>query len=760
MKLKSKLTISLIFTSFVLLAYTILFEYTNSRDQLILIQKRSLEVVADLKVSAINNYFSKFVDEVVIAQDYLNLRTELPVISRLTDQRNHPDYLRAKQLLDSQLLSWVTKRKSIVDVLLQNEAGEVVYLLNEKHQVELEKKFFDPSGECFSNGRNGVYISDIFRGQDNEFYIFRIFAPIHDLNNNFIGEIIFEVKADELYALIGGAEGLGKTGETFLGRLISDGSVNTAQRCYYNNQGDNVLLISPMRSDPNSLFSQLVRVGGAYGQPIQNAAAGKNGSGISYNNSGQTVLAVWRYLPERHWGLVTEISHDELLLPALKVVESSLIFGPLMFLVLIIIAVRLASTISLPIDKLTNIAKKIGKGDLNVKFDDDLMQSDNEVGILSKTLEKSIVNLRDLYTNLEKKVQERTAQIEEAHARVEAILRSIGEGVIAVDEEGRIIFINNLALDLLHLGRIEAVGKNITDAVIIQDENGRTLASDEGPIIQALRLGKTTVLNIYPKIYYFCRRDKSRFPVALSTTPVKLQNKVIGAIEVFRDITNEHEIDKAKTEFVSLASHQLRSPLTAISWYVEMLLTGDLGKLSKEQKKYLNEIHQRDRNMLALVNALLNVSRLEMGTFMIEPEPTDIIAVARSVIFEMKPEIKKKKIKFTEDFSSSLPKINIDPKLIRIVIQNLLSNAVKYTPPKGNVVIRIKEKKPHVLITVTDTGFGIPQNVRAKIFTKLFRADNVRTRVSEGTGLGLYLVKSIVDFMEGVIWFDSEENKG
>jgi signal transduction histidine kinase len=231
-------------------------------------------------------------------------------------------------------------------------------------------------------------------------------------------------------------------------------------------------------------------------------------------------------------------------------------------------------------------------------------------------------------------------------------------------------------------------------------------------------------------------------------------------VVVFRDVTKEREVDKAKTEFVSLASHQLRTPLSAVNWYAEMLLAGDVGKLNDEQKKYIDEIYKGNQRMVDLVNALLDVSRIELGTFAISPEPTQLTDISKSIIKELKPEIKKKNQVVSEDYEKNLPKINVDQKLIRIVIQNLLSNAVKYTPEKGRIGIEMKTSGANIEIKVADTGYGIPKPQQKDIFTKLFRADNVRQKDTEGTGLGLYIVKNIVEQSGGKISFDSTEDKG
>lgn len=220
-------------------------------------------------------------------------------------------------------------------------------------------------------------------------------------------------------------------------------------------------------------------------------------------------------------------------------------------------------------------------------------------------------------------------------------------------------------------------------------------------------------------------------------------------------------VDKAKTEFVSLASHQLRTPLSAINWYTEMLLAGDAGKITDDQRGFLDQIAQSNKRMVALVSSLLNVSRIDLGTFAVDPVPTNFTQVADSVLSELAPQIGEKKLIINKNYDPQLPLIPADPKLLRIILQNLLSNAVKYTA-EGSITLTIKQlvKEQRVLMSVADTGFGIPAEAQAKIFSKLYRADNARARDADGNGLGLYIVKSIVEQSDGKVWFVSKENQG
>jgi PAS domain S-box-containing protein len=359
---------------------------------------------------------------------------------------------------------------------------------------------------------------------------------------------------------------------------------------------------------------------------------------------------------------------------------------------------------------------------------------------------------------LERKVIERTKSLEMARAKEEAILLSIGDGLIATDEKGKIILINKTAEKLLEKESKNVMGKIFSETIHLEDEYGIPIPLAKHPVSMALLGNKISTKNV-SEIIYHARKDKSRFPLSIMVTPVTLGKKVIGTIKVFRDITNEHQIDRAKTEFVSLASHQLRTPLSTVSWYTEMLLGGKIGELNEKQTKYLNEVYQGNQRMIDLVNALLDVSRLELGTFPIEPKQINIIKLIKSVIHEQGPQINSKKIAFSF-LPEKVPIINADPKLVRMIVQNILSNSIKYTQAEGQVSISISSvDKKNVLFKVSDNGYGIPRNQQDKIFTKLFRADNVREKDTDGTGLGLYIVKSVVENSGGKIWFESTKEE-
>jgi len=256
------------------------------------------------------------------------------------------------------------------------------------------------------------------------------------------------------------------------------------------------------------------------------------------------------------------------------------------------------------------------------------------------------------------------------------------------------------------------------------------------------------------------RRDGSLYIVLGHITPIMSDSHVVAYVSTEEDITDFVNMDKAKSEFVSLASHQLKTPLSAMNWYTEMLLDGDAGDINEKQKAYLKEIYAGNKRMVTLVNALLDTSRLELGTFTVNAKSIDIVGLLNSAIHEQHNDAKQKELLFSLETPHEHLAIETDENLIRMVLQNLLSNAIKYTPNQGRVLVGVVDQEPGVLITVSDTGLGIPKNQQNKIFTKLFRADNAKGSDTEGTGLGLYIVKSATERLGGSIRFESEEGVG
>lgn len=372
---------------------------------------------------------------------------------------------------------------------------------------------------------------------------------------------------------------------------------------------------------------------------------------------------------------------------------------------------------------------------------------------------KEFWEILNFKSDLERKisVMEETLEDEEKQAddlrKFKLAVQNASDHIIITDPEGIILYANPAVQKITGFSNEEVLGKKAGSKELW---GGLMAKSFYEKMWKTIKIEKKDFGGeIRNK-----RKNGEEYVALAKISPVLNDDgEVVFFVGIERDITKEKEIDRMKTEFISLASHQLRTPLSAMKWFLEILLSGDAGKLNKEQKEMVTNIDESNERMIALVNALLNVSRIESGRMMVEPEPTDLKNVVESVKEELQPELKAKKMKI-EIEAKKMGKINVDPKLIAEVYKNLMTNAVRYSKDGGVIKVRVFEKGENVVSEVVDRGIGIPKTEQSKIFGKFFRAENAVKKTASGTGLGLYLTKLIVDASGGKIGFTSEENKG
>lgn len=243
----------------------------------------------------------------------------------------------------------------------------------------------------------------------------------------------------------------------------------------------------------------------------------------------------------------------------------------------------------------------------------------------------------------------------------------------------------------------------------------------------------------------------------------KTSNDEIGKFgEVFNlMVSNLRELDRLKSEFISVAAHQLRTPLSAVKWAVKMVMDGDAGPITEEQKNMLDQGYKSNERMVVLINDLLDVSRIEAGKFEYEFIEGLVEDLVETTVQEFQQIVKHKSVNLKyHKPDSSLPKVKIDSLKLKMVIENLIDNAVKYTAPGGNVEIVFKYYRNIIEVVVSDSGVGIPKDQLPQLFSKFFRAKNVVKMQTDGTGLGLFIAKKIIEKHGGIIWAESEEGKG
>jgi signal transduction histidine kinase len=364
---------------------------------------------------------------------------------------------------------------------------------------------------------------------------------------------------------------------------------------------------------------------------------------------------------------------------------------------------------------------------------------------------------------LEQAIAVRTEQLvyhaqvaESERSRYEAMLQSISDGMIITDTSGNIILINEPGKQILHAKEDSAHGTSAYAIARFLDSNGQPISQENHPINIALTKGLKSVQDVElddPD------SDSNKI-IRVSATVILSKDRIIGAIASLRDITQEIQIDRMKTDFISVASHQLRTPLSAIRWFSEMLYNGDAGKLQDEQNEFAKNIVDSTHRMIELVDSLLNISRMESGRLIVDPRPTNLQSLITGVVSDLRLKIEEKQHHIKIAVHKDIDVINIDPRLIGQVYINLLTNAIKYTAKGGEISVMVWRKDGYVISQISDNGYGIPKDAQSKIFRKFFRAPNVAKVETDGTGLGMYLVKSIVTSSGGKIWLHSEEGRG
>lgn len=355
----------------------------------------------------------------------------------------------------------------------------------------------------------------------------------------------------------------------------------------------------------------------------------------------------------------------------------------------------------------------------------------------------------------QKRTSSSMQRVTEQQAELEALFTSIGDGAITTDEFGKITRINPKALSILGYSHEETIGTWFPRRIQAVTADNRAVNLIDRPITQAFLTGDT----VSKKSYYRCKNGDI-VPVWITVSPILLDGKPLGAIEVFRDITREEEIDRMKSEFISLASHQLRTPLSSIKTYSHMLVDGYIGTVTPPQKKALRTIIGASNRMNELISTLLNITRMESGTIRVTPKYVRLDALAQESMQEVSLLAADRSISIATRIGKGSMGVKTDPLLFKEILINLVTNAIKYTPANGTVTIKVQRRGDSVVTSVTDSGWGIPASAQKQIFSKFFRAPNIVKRETTGTGLGLYLVKGLVDALGGKIAFKSEEGKG
>jgi signal transduction histidine kinase len=353
---------------------------------------------------------------------------------------------------------------------------------------------------------------------------------------------------------------------------------------------------------------------------------------------------------------------------------------------------------------------------------------------------------------------ERTQFQKERAESILNFLRSIGEGVFATNTEGEMIFINKTAEKFLSTNTTLSNVKHASSVFhfFLQNQALDILPYDPFSLIQ-----KTDKPITFPE-KTFLQKEGVHIPILGTMAPIKNQEgEKVGTITVFQDITERYELDKLKDSFISVAAHQLRTPLGSMRWSIELLSSGDLGELSSSAQEVLATLYSNSERMHTLVNDLLNTSRIEQKKGQEGRTLVDLKKIITHAVESLAGQASEEGVVVESSLPSQpLTNILLVETHIQEAILNVLSNAIKYTPSGGKVIITLSEQENKQVVSIQDTGIGIPEKDQDKIFSKFYRASNAVHQDTDSSGLGLYVVKSYMDEAQGDITIESNEGKG
>ncbi len=361
--------------------------------------------------------------------------------------------------------------------------------------------------------------------------------------------------------------------------------------------------------------------------------------------------------------------------------------------------------------------------------------------ILDNGKREELVIFRDITKR--KKVEEILHYQEE---KFKALSENIPDIIARFDEEGRYVYVNTAAEKHYGLQKKDFFWKTEKDLNLFKG-NSNTFTETIKFVFATKKAS-----SFYNETV---DTDNKRYYYTILVPEMTKEGTVRSVLSVSRDITEVREIDRAKSEFISLTSHQLRSPLSVIGWCGISLLRDEDLHLTEEQREYMERIYEANRDMIKITDAFINATMLDLGVFVFNPEEVDVVALFKSLVDEYRDAMDKKDIRITAKYNS-FDKVNVDPRTIKIIMRSLLSNAVDYTDKGGEISLSlIKGENNDIIFRVGDSGCGIDKEDQSKIFEKIYRTERSKKIKSYGTGLDMYIIKSIMNKKGGSISVES-----
>ncbi|MFH1799392.1 MAG: PAS domain S-box protein [Candidatus Omnitrophota bacterium] len=547
--------------------------FSNTKAALLSDAYSKLEAVVDLKRNDIEHYFEGLRGDAQMAQNDLNVRKNLPLVTLYSQDMTNPEYIKAKEMLDGQWKVWLKIKKEASDFMLLSPEGKIVYAANEAHgRLPLGHPLPGPGGEAFEEGKKGVYVSEIYKNPDPGLgyqYGLLVTAPVHDFEKKFVGVVAFEINMEPIYGLIQGTTGLGKTGEMLL----------------VGKEGDHVLFLNPLRHDPAAALTRKVRFGENSAILVQRALESESGSDIEKDYRGQEVMAAWRHLPDLDWGLVAKIDMQEVLEPVITLRNLAIVICVIVLFSAGLIAITIADAISKPIRALHKGTEIVGNGNLDHKVGTDVQ---DEIGQLSRAFDQmtgklkvqmeetkaanqqlraSNQQLRATEQQLrasnqqlrasEQQLRAANQQLKKSEEQVRLLVESVKDyAIFMLDPQGNVMSWNSGAEKIKGYRPGEIIGKHFSCFYTKEDvESGKPKHELEATLAQGR----------FEDEGWRVRKDGSRFWAdAIISTVYNSEGEILGFSQVTRDLTERKRMEEALKASEEMSRNIIESAQDAI----------------------------------------------------------------------------------------------------------------------------------------------------------------------------------------------------
>jgi len=745
-----------------------------------LIQQVYVDMVLliESKESQIFQYIDALVERTVDFSSDGYIRDSLSVINShsFIDENNQENLYKVTSELNSHL---VKNKKSldnyITDILILNPEGVVVASTNVT-EISEDKS----NNEYYIKGLISPYYNEIdYKKNSNESHYIAVSAPIKDrLSNEILGVIVNIYNSKEMTHIFSGSLDINV-------RPPTDNYVEKKKTKVYIVNDHKEVFVQPDGYINKDLKNKLVDT-----LPVRECLNNNEEINDTYLNfDGEEVLGVSRCLTNLDWVLLVELNSNDLLTPISSLQKILLSVILLVSIVIIFLSVFFSNWLMKPLETLINVSKKISSGDMSARAE---INSKNEVGRLATSLnamaeelfnrsierdqqekeskdkaEKlSLLNLsledtkratlnilEDLDEEkkmIEVRIEERTKELVEEKSKLSHVTENMRTGTIFIDEHNIVSFVNKSAKKIL----------KITD-----DETKNILLNfkrvfpgvDYKKYLNVCSAGQDNI--ILPEV----TSSKKIYELEFKCLHGSTENDEVGHYGTFiwlRDITEQKLLERSKSELVAVASHQLRTPLTIARGNLEMLIDGSFGEVSDKQQELLHDTEDSVIRLIELVNDMLDITKIEKGDIDLVLSKFSILMPLDIVLNNINDYAKRHDFNISIDKPDGTFEVFADSSRLVQIFQNLIDNAIRYGRTPGKVDVSFSIKDNMAVVSVGDNGIGIPDTERDNIFGRFYRASNAVKFASNGSGLGLFIVKSLVEQMGGTVWFESIENVG